>query len=55
MSIFVQAVKICHENFSNKTEGMCEIYRTGYLQCITFVEEVIKLIEESLNCGMFFL
>jgi len=53
-SIFVQAVKICHENFS-KTEGMCEIYRTGYLQCITFVEEVIKLIEESLHLGMFVL
>ncbi|XP_068480547.1 endoribonuclease Dicer homolog 3a isoform X1 [Phaseolus vulgaris] len=43
-----EAVKICHENFS-KTEGMCEIYRTCYLQCITFVEEVIKLIEESLH------
>ena len=52
VSILVQAVKICHENFS-KTEGMCEIYRTCHLQCITFVEEVIKLIEESLHLGMF--
>ncbi|KAK7410183.1 hypothetical protein VNO78_00768 [Psophocarpus tetragonolobus] len=43
-----EAVKICHENFS-KTEGECEIYRKGYLQCITFVEEVVKLIEESLH------
>ncbi|XP_020236555.1 endoribonuclease Dicer homolog 3a isoform X2 [Cajanus cajan] len=43
-----EAVKICHENFS-KIEGECEIYRKGYLQCITIFEEVIKIIEESLH------
>ncbi|TKY74839.1 Endoribonuclease Dicer-like 3a [Spatholobus suberectus] len=43
-----EAVKICHENFS-KIEGECEIYRKGYLQCITFFEEVIKIIKESLH------
>ncbi|RDX82989.1 Endoribonuclease Dicer-like 3a, partial [Mucuna pruriens] len=43
-----EAVKICHENFS-KIEGECEIYRKGYLQCINFVEEVMKIIKESLH------
>ncbi|RDX68564.1 Endoribonuclease Dicer-like 3a, partial [Mucuna pruriens] len=43
-----EAVKICHDNFS-KIEGECEIYRKGYLQCITFVEEIMKIIEESLH------
>ncbi|TKY74841.1 Endoribonuclease Dicer-like 3a [Spatholobus suberectus] len=43
-----EAVKICHENFS-KSEGESEIYRKGCLQCITVVEEVIKIIEESLH------
>ncbi|XP_027354883.1 endoribonuclease Dicer homolog 3a [Abrus precatorius] len=43
-----EAVKICHENFS-KIEGECEIYRKGYLQFINYIEEVTKIIEESLH------
>ncbi|XP_061374875.1 endoribonuclease Dicer homolog 3a isoform X2 [Gastrolobium bilobum] len=43
-----EAVKICHENFS-KIEGDCELYRNGYLQCKTVIEEVIQIIEESLH------
>ncbi|KAK7363560.1 hypothetical protein VNO77_05706 [Canavalia gladiata] len=43
-----EAVKICHENFS-KIEGECEIYRKGYLHCITVIEEVIKIVNQSLH------
>lgn len=53
LSMFMQAVKICHDNFS-KIEGVCEIYRKGFLQCKNFIEKVMQLIEESLHLGMFF-
>ncbi|XP_057432641.1 endoribonuclease Dicer homolog 3a isoform X2 [Lotus japonicus] len=43
-----EAVKICHAKFS-KIEGECEVYRKGYRQCITILEDVIQIIEESLN------
>jgi hypothetical protein len=47
----VQAAKICHQKFS-KICGECEVYRKANLQCVTVIEEVIKLIEESLHLGV---
>jgi hypothetical protein len=47
----VQAAKICHQKFS-KICGECEIYRKANLQCVTVIEEVIHLIEESLHLGV---
>ncbi|XP_027190700.1 endoribonuclease Dicer homolog 3a isoform X2 [Cicer arietinum] len=43
-----EAAKICHEKFS-KIQGECEVYRKCYLQCVTVIEEVIQIIEESLH------
>ncbi|KAK2391994.1 dicer [Trifolium repens] len=43
-----EAAKICHQKFS-KICGECEIYRKANLQCVTVIEEVIHLIEESLH------
>lgn len=43
-----EAAKICQQKFS-KIHGECEIYRKANLQCVTIIEEVIKIIEESLH------
>ncbi|PNY04416.1 endoribonuclease dicer 3a-like protein, partial [Trifolium pratense] len=43
-----EAAKICHQKFS-KIYGECEVYRKANLQCVTVIEEVIQLIEESLH------
>lgn len=49
--LFVQAAKICHQKFS-KIYGECEVYRKANLQCVTVIEEVIQIIEESLHLGV---
>ncbi|XP_058760418.1 endoribonuclease Dicer homolog 3a-like [Vicia villosa] len=43
-----EAAKICHQKFS-KIYGECEVYRKANLQCVTVIEEVIQIIEESLH------
>lgn len=53
LSMILQAVKECLENFPNLEQGR-EVYRKGSRHCKVFLEKVMQTIGESLFLGMLF-